>query len=119
MSLKKLGRVTIKANGQVFGTYPGATLDPGGTTRNAKVGHEVYGFSETARQGSLEIEIDYDDQTSLQALQALDDATVLWEPDVGKSMVGNHWWCTGEVTVTDGSDSKVSLKFEGPAMEEM
>lgn len=119
MSLKKLGKATIKVNGKALESYPGATCDIGGVTRTARVGHAVHGYSEQDRQGSIECEIDLDANTSLAELQAIDDATVLFETDVGKTYVGNHWWCTGEIIFTDGNDSKVKVTFEGPPMEEM
>lgn len=119
MGMKKLGKATVRVNGAAYRSYPGATVDIGGVTRTPKVGHEVNGFSESERQGSVEFEMDLGTDTSLADIQAIDDATVIFECDTGQTYVGNHWWNTGEITFTDGSDSKVSIKFEGPPMEEM
>ncbi len=119
MSMKLLGRATIKVNGTAFRTKPGAQFDPGGTTRTTRVGHEVHDDSEAGRQGSLEAEIDYDAETSVADINAIEDATVVFECDTGQTYVGNHWWSTGESTLTDGPDSTVPIKFEGPAAEEM
>ena len=117
--MKKLGKSTLKVNGQMLQSYPGATCDIGGVVRTERVGHEVHGFSEQDRAGSIECEIDLGADTSLTDLQAIDDATVIFETDVGITYVGNHWWCAGEISFTDGGDSKVKLKFVGPPMQEM
>jgi hypothetical protein len=117
--MKKLGKAVIKVNGTAYQSYPGATVDIGGVSRTAKVGHEVHGFSESTRQGSIEFEMDLGADTKLADIQGISDATITFECDTGQVYVGNHWWCNGEVTFTDGSDSKVKVKMEGLPMEEM
>lgn len=119
MSLRKLGKAIIKVNGRVYESYPGATLDIGGPTRNPRVGHQVYGFSEGVKEGSLEFETNLGVGDSLDALRKIDDATVVFECDTGQVYVGNHWWVAEPPVTTDGTDSKVKLKMAGPPAEEM
>jgi hypothetical protein len=119
MSLRKLGKATIKVNGTVYQSYPGASVDIGGPVRTTRVGHDVHGFSESTRQGSLEFDMDLGVGTSLDELRQVEDATVVFECDTGQVFVGNHWWITEPPTFTDGDDSKVKVKMEGAPMEEM
>lgn len=119
MSMKKLGKAVIKVNGTAHESYPGASVDIGGTTRTSRVGHTVHGYSEGGKQGSLEFDIDLGEGDTLDTWRQISDATVTFECDTGQTYVGNHWWVTEPPTFTDGNDSKVRVKMEGPPMEEM
>ncbi|PIW30924.1 MAG: hypothetical protein COW30_01000 [Rhodospirillales bacterium CG15_BIG_FIL_POST_REV_8_21_14_020_66_15] len=116
---KKLGKATIKADGRKFDSYPGASYDPGGTVREARVGHTVHGFSESEREGSIEFEIDYDETVSITQLRNIAGATVTFEPDAGPALVGRAWWVAEPPTWTDGSESRVKIVMKGPALEEV
>ena len=119
MSLKMMGKVTIRADGQAFKSYPGASIDFGGVERTPKVGHDIHGFSETPKEGTVEFEMDLAPSTSLAAIAAMDDVTMVAESDTGQMYVGRNWWCAEPPTFTDGSDSKVKCKFQGRPMEEL
>ena len=119
MSLKKLGVTAIKLNGTHYKTYPGATCDPGGKVRNERVGHDVHGYSESEKAGTVEFETDLGVGDSLDSFEGFVDGTVLVECDTGQTYVGRDWWCAERPGFTDGGDSKVKVKLMGPRMEEM
>lgn len=114
-----LGRARIKVDGQLLQSHPGATLDLGGVTRTSVVGNEVYGYSEAAKQSRLECEISLNGQTRLGDLARITDAVITFECDTGQVYVIAGAWIVDPPTVTDGSDGRVPLVFEGPAAEEM
>ncbi|PCJ57849.1 MAG: hypothetical protein COA65_08885 [Rhodospirillaceae bacterium] len=120
MNMKKLGKVTIKANGEVIESYPGAEIGIGGIVRNDKDnGHHPGHFSETQKAGHVKAQFDIGPTTSLRTLEAMEDVTLICELDTGQSYVGNHFYVVEVPDFTDGSDSKVEIEFRGPPMEEM
>ncbi len=119
MSLKKLGKAVITADGAVIKSYPGATCSPGGVMRTIKKGHTVHGFSEGDEEGYVEFEFDIGTNTSLRDIEAMDDVTVRFECDTGQVYIGAHWWAEKTPEFTDGSDSKAKAKFMGQPMEEV
>lgn len=114
-----LGRASIKVDGQLLQSHPGAMLDIGGVTRTSVVGNEVHGYSEAAKQSRLECEISYTGETSLAELARISDAVITFETDTGQIYVIGGAWIVDPPTVTDGSDGRVPLVFEGPPAEEM
>lgn len=114
---KKLGKATIKADGKKFESYPGASYDPGGTVREARVGHTYLGFSESEREGTIEFETNYDGTTDVVALNAITGATVTFEPDAGPALVGREWFVAEPPTFTDGAESRVKIIMKGPKLE--
>lgn len=119
MSLKKLGVTAIKLNGTHYKAYPGGTFDPGGTVRTERTGHEVHGYSEAQKPGTVEFETDLGVGESLDTFEGFADGTVLVEADTGQTYVGRNWWCVERPSFTDGSDGRVKVKLMGPRMEEM
>lgn len=119
MSLKKLGKAVIKLNGKAWKSYPGATYDPGGTMRTERVGHEVHGYSESEKAGTIEFETDLGVGDSIDEFEEFADGTVLVEADTGQTFVGRNWWCSERPSFTDGSDGRVKVKLMGPRLEEM
>lgn len=116
---KILGQVTIKIDGADIKSYPGATLDIGGKTRNPRVGHKYHGFSVQEKQSECECKIDLTADVSLTAIRDWEDVTISFETDVGKSYVVNNASLAGPPRITDGGDSSVELSFFGPQAEEV
>ena len=120
MSMKKLGKVTIKANGEVIESYPGAEIDIGGTMRKDKEnGHHPGHFSEEQKPCNVKAQFDIGPSSSLRAMEAMSDVTLICELDTGQSYVGSHCYVVEVPSFTDGSSGKVEVEFKGPPMEEM
>lgn len=114
-----LGKAVIRVDGEDIRSYPGADLDIGGHTREARVGHVFHGYSEGEKQSELTCEIDLDANRSLARIRAWSDVTIVFETDVGPDFIINNAFLTTPPTVSDGTDSKVSLSFAGPPAEEL
>lgn len=119
MSNRVMGRAQIKANGKIFDSHPGATLDPGGVSRESVVGaNAVHGFKETVKQSKVELEISVKAGTSLAEINRMDDITLTFEVDTGQTWVISNGWVTEPATLTD-NDGKAKIVIEGPPAEEM
>lgn len=116
---KKLGRVTVKADGKVLQSKSGATLDPGGTERTTVVGDHDVGYFEKTKQSKVECEIMYGKETSLDELGAMDNVTLSFECDTGQSYVIKGAWLTDTPQLTAGDGGSVKLVFEGSKAEEL
>jgi hypothetical protein len=116
---KILGKVTLKIDGADIKSYPGATLDIGGTVRNPRVGHKYHGYSEQDKQAECECRIDLTESVSLDTIRGWADVTLAFETDVGKSYVINNASLANPPRLTDGGDSSVELSFFGPPAEEV
>ena len=98
------GKAVIRFDGKEYKTADDATLSPGGVSREPVKGTgRVHGFTETTEAPEMECTIYHTAETSLAAIQAIDNATVIFETDTGK-----RWVLTGAF-VTD----PLSLKTQG------
>ncbi len=114
-----MGRVQVKANGQLQESHPGATLDPGGPVRTSVVGaNSVHGYTEQIRQSKCEFEISIKAGTSLADIGRWNDITLTLEADTGQTWVISHGWVTEPPTFTD-NEGKTKVIVEGPPAEEM
>jgi hypothetical protein len=114
-----MGRAQIKANGRLFESHPGATLDIGGVSRESVVGaNSVHGYKEAVKQSKVELEISVKAGTSLAEIGRWSDITVTFEVDTGQTWVISNGWVIDPPTVTD-SDGKAKIVIEGPPAEEM
>jgi hypothetical protein len=119
MSNRVMGKAQIKANGRIFDTHPGATLDIGGISRESVVGaNSVHGFKEAVKQSKVEFEISVKGDTSLAEIGRWDDITVTFEVDTGQTWVISNGWVLDPPTLTD-NDGKAKVVIEGPPAEEM
>lgn len=116
---KILGRATIKMDGALLLTHPGASLQLGGVNRTTRTGNSVHGYSEQVQQARLECQVSLTGQTPLSAIRAAADVTVTFECDTGQTYVVSPAWLVEQPTITDGPDSNVTLIFEGPPAEEL
>ncbi len=114
-----LGRATIRANGQVIETAKGASLDLGGTKRNPVIPGRVVGWAEETVAAMVECETSLRAGMSMEALRNLAGVTVIFECDTGQRYVINDAFLTDTPTMKDGEGGNVTLKFAGPAAEEV
>lgn len=114
-----LGRAIFRVDGEDLASYPGATLNPGGIARTARAGHRLHGFSERTEPASLECKVNFGEGFNLKKIRGWKDVTILFEPDIGPSLVIREAFLTEPPTITDGDDSGVDLNFSGQPAEEV
>lgn len=120
MSRKTLGRATIRVNGQVFDSEPGASLLVGGLKNNARQTTETFYYNQTKIPSRLSCRVPVTADVSLRALQEITDAEITFEGDTGQTYIVRNAVQTGDVEVADGSDGGfAALVFEGDPAEEM
>ncbi len=118
MSGKLMGRVTIRAAGQVLKTNAGATLDPGGVIRTPRPGdNDADGFTESLGNSTIECNVQMREGTSIASLQAIADGTFTFECDTGQTYIINHGYNGPAPTLN--SDGTAKCTFHGPPAEEM
>jgi predicted transcriptional regulator len=110
------GRVFISVNGKRLRSKEGASLNIGGVSREAQVGDDsVHGYSEKLTAPSVDCSTSHTADTSLKELQAITDATLVFETDTGKTYTLSHAWLSGQPELSKG---EVKLKFEAMNCEE-
>lgn len=105
MSAKITGIATIRVDGQEFPTERGATLNPGGVTRNTKMaGRRVY-FNEEPVAPTIQATVLHTEDLDLLDLGAITNATVLFECDNGQDYIltGAFTTETGELNSGEGT----------------
>ena len=117
--MQRMGRATIKVDGNTLETLPGATLDIGGSMRNTVVGADrVLGYSEAPAPAELECRISLGKGITLEDLRNVTAATIQFEADTGQTYIMRNAWLAEPPKITQGDDGPVDLKFaSGPAEE--
>lgn len=115
---KVTGICYIRVNGKLLRSKEGAKLnDLGGKTREAVVGHSVYGYTETVVAPSVEATLADTADLKLKEIHDTTDATITFETDTGKQYVLSHAWCENAISLTAGGD--VEVKFSATKCEEI
>lgn len=117
--MKFFGVATIKVDGGVLESNPGATLDIGGFTRSPVSTDRSHGFHETPKPANLECAIKVTKDTSLAALAAITDATISFTCDTGQTYVMKHAWIVEPPVLTGGDDGSTALQFASSPAEEV
>lgn len=105
------GRAIIRVDGKELRTLDGATLNPGGVSRQAvKGGGKIHGYKEEDMEPTVECKVAHTPDVSLKELGNITDATVIFETDNGKRHVLRNAW-TAEPPSLDSSAGAVDLKF--------
>jgi len=85
---KVMGRAYITTNGKRLNSKEGATLDYGGISRAPVVGDSgVAGSQETITAPQIDCTIIASSDIKLAEIQAIDDATISFDTDDGRSYV--------------------------------
>ncbi|AXF74867.1 phage tail tube protein [Erwinia tracheiphila] len=98
------GVAYVRLNGKEYPTKEGATLTPGGISRQPVVGARVYGWQGKPREAKLSCTIPQGPGISLFYINNLTDVTVEFESDTGERFLMANAWSTGESTLTDSGD---------------
>ncbi|MBI1408120.1 MAG: hypothetical protein GC145_18565 [Caulobacter sp.] len=118
MSGKLFGRATIRANGQVYKTSGGSTLELGGVTRTPRPGdHNADGFTEEDTPAKVEFGVQMREEVSLAEIHAIVDGTITFECDTGQTYLVNHAYSATPPML--GGDGVAKCVFQGPPAEEI
>lgn len=112
---KVLGRVTIKVDGVTVKSKPGSTLTRGGRQRTPQVGdNEIHGASETLVPPELTVTITQTKEVTLETIEAIEEATILFEGDDGVSYVLDKAFSTTAPTL-NSSNGEIRATFSAIA----
>lgn len=115
---KRLGKAVIKIDGVTLETMPGATLDPGGISRETQVGaNAVLGPTEKPKQSRLECTVSIRAGISTSQLQK-SMVSVLFAGDTGQVWSIGTAWCM-EPPVIDSGNGTARVIYEGDPAEEV
>lgn len=105
------GKVFIAMNGVRIRSKEGATLDMGGTRREASVSDAgVDGYTEANTVPRVECKVQHYAGMSLQDIQNFRDGTLVFETDTGSVFTMTPAWCAAPPKMAKG---EVDLVFEG------
>lgn len=117
---KMFGKAKVLSDGQQLLVDDSSKLNLGGNKRNVVKGNEVYGFAEEAMEASVEVNVFIGANTDLDALNAINDATIMFQADSGQSYVLAHAWLESPVEASAAtSGGKTALKFVAPKAEKV
>lgn len=117
--MKITGTATIRIDGRELRSLQGAVLNPGGIIRVAQKGHKgVHGYSEELVEPTMECKIVDTRDLSILRLNAVTDATVLFETDTGKRYLLAPAW-TSEPCALNSGAGEVDLKMAAKTCKEL
>lgn len=110
------GKATIRTDGQTHKTLDGATITPGGVSRETKKGDAVHGFSESIQEPTLQCKLSHTAATNLTALGKIDNATVEFETDTGVIFIMRGAWTVEPPSLSGG---EVDLSMAAMSADEL
>jgi hypothetical protein len=103
------GKVFLTINGQRLRSKEGASLETGGTEREAVISDSgVDGFMEKETAPKVECKVSLSADVRLTDLQAFKDGTLVFETDTGRTYTLSNAWCAKPPKLEKG---EVSLEF--------
>lgn len=117
MAKQITGKAFIRVDGAELETLEGATFNPGGMSREPVNGYAAYGYKESVVNPLVTCSIAHTSDISLKELEAIVDATVIFETDTGKRFIMRESWVT-EPPELDATAGTVSLNLAGIAYDE-
>ena len=110
------GRVFVSQGGKRLASKEGAKLGFGTVERKAVTGDGgVLGYQESTAVPYIECVIAHKGDTSLKELSDINNESVTFETDTGKTYVLRNAWIATQIELDKG---EVSLRFEGLSCEE-
>lgn len=106
------GRATITVDGQTYRSRPGATLNLGGTAREAQpLDNGEVGYVESTSPSTVEFSIPLTSDLNVERLRHLTNANVVFQSDVGLSWLMPGAFTTDPIAI--GADG-LAFKMSGP-----
>jgi len=113
------GLISFKVDGDVYFAKGNFTYNLGRPKKQGVVGADrVHGYKETPQVPYVEGEITDRQEMSLEALQAIDEATVTLELANGKVIVLRQAWYASD-GVGNTEEGNIECRFEGISAEEV
>jgi hypothetical protein len=107
------GTVYIRVNGKMLRSEEGASLNPGGFSREAKMANATLtGYQAKPMPAEMECKIHHTSDTDIIEMSNYTDATLKFETDTGKSYLVTNAFTADPAELEDGL---VSLKMIGDA----
>ncbi len=110
------GKATIRVDGKTYKTMDGATITPGGISREAVKGDVVHGYKESIQEPTLDCKLAHTAEISLIALGKFTDATVEFETDTGVIIIMRESWTVEPPSMSGG---EVDLKMAAMSADEL
>ncbi len=108
-----LGKARIRANGKELLTLPGSSLKIGGDKRTPVVGAlKVHGFTAEIVPPMLSCKITQTRDIDVSDVDAITEATILWEGDDGINYVITGGFCQGESELNEKA-GEITASFSG------
>ena len=110
------GQTTITIDGAQLLTEGKSSIEVGGIVRSAVEADNQAGFfTEKTVPSKVECTVLVAAGTSIAALQAIDNATIVFECDTGQTYVVNNAWVADAINASEG---KAKLTLQGPPADE-
>lgn len=111
------GQTQITADGIILQTAGKGTLQVGGPVRSPQAGDNKAGFYSTeTKESEVECEVLITSGTSITAIQAIDNATLVHTCDTGQIYIIRNAFVSDAVSASEG---KAKVKFNGPPAQEL
>ena len=118
MSGQLTGKAIIRVDGEVLAAENGATLNPGGVSRDPeRHGGDTY-YTEQEVPPSLEASVLHTKDTNIIALSNITGATVHFEADTGQQFILRGAFTT-EPAALDASSGKVNLSMSARSVDKV
>ena len=113
------GKAIIKVDGNQWRTTDGCKLHPGGVEREAKVGGgKVHGFNEKTKAPELDASVYHTKDTDITAINAIKNATVIFESDTGDRYLLRNAW-VGSQEALDAENGTIGVKMSAESCERL
>ena len=120
MSKQITGRAYVRVDGKQYPSRDGAVLKPGMVSRKPVVGADgVHGYVEKVLSPSIECSLSHNKELSIEELQNIVGATIMFETDTGPIYILREAWCDPESLDLTVGDGEVKVTFNGVAVEEV
>ena len=116
---KFTGKAVIRVDGNQWRCTDGCKLHPGGVEREPRVGGgRVHGYAEKTKAPEMEVSVLHAKDTDLTAINAIVDATVIFECDSGDRYVLRNAFVADQGSL-DAENSTVDVKMSAESCERL
>lgn len=118
-NLEYQGHAIIRSNGRELPSLEGASLQTGGTTRDAVGGgHAVYGYKRSSYVApSVSLTVAHGHDLSPNDLNEMVNVTIEFETSIGRTFLLANAWSKGNATLSASGD--ISVVFEARQCKEV
>lgn len=111
------GIAIIRINGREYPSLQGAQIVTGGIKRAPVVGQKAYGWQAEYTHAQITCQFPNGNGLSIADLNAMDNVTITFEADVGKTWLLPNAWSEGSAQLTD--KGQISTSFASVEAKEI